>query len=168
VVESNVESIRMFTTRPMAHYAGERRPALIYLGQSLRRFEDLRLLTGQSQFVDDIMLPGMLHAVVLRSPHAHATITSMEVAAARRATGVVSVVTASDLEHVTAHLPTRRNADADELRPPEHPVHGRGHTVDVEATAQSVSCQPWRHRPPSPMRSWMRYLPGASAISIRP
>ena len=95
---------------------------MIYLGQSLRRFEDHRLLTGQSQFVDDITLPDMLHAVVLRSPHAHASITSMEVAAARHATGVVAVVTASDLEQVAAHIPTRRNADADEFRPPEHPV----------------------------------------------
>ncbi|MEE9150144.1 MAG: xanthine dehydrogenase family protein molybdopterin-binding subunit [Candidatus Tectomicrobia bacterium] len=95
---------------------------MIYLGQSLRRFEDHRLLTGQSRFVDDITLPGMLHAVVLRSPHAHAAITSIDVAAARHATGVVSVVTASDLEHVAAHIPTRRNTDADELRSPEHPV----------------------------------------------
>jgi carbon-monoxide dehydrogenase large subunit len=98
---------------------------LIYLGQSLRRFEDHRLLTGQSQFVDDLTLPGMLHAVVLRSPHAHAAITSIEVVAARRATGVVAVVTASDLEQVAAHIPTRRNADADEISPPEHPVLAR-------------------------------------------
>jgi carbon-monoxide dehydrogenase large subunit len=67
----------------------------------------------------------MLHAVVLRSPHAHAAITSIEVVAARRATGVVAVVTASDLEQVAAHIPTRRNADADELSPPEHPVLAR-------------------------------------------
>jgi carbon-monoxide dehydrogenase large subunit len=98
---------------------------VIYLGQSLRRFEDPRLLTGQGRFVDDITLPGMLHAVVLRSPHAHAAITSIDVGAARHATGVVAVVTAADLEHVATHIPTRRNADADELRPPEHPVLAR-------------------------------------------
>ena len=107
----------------MARLCRRKEAALIYLGQSLRRFEDHRLLTGQSRFVDDITLPGMLHAVVLRSPHAHAAITSIDVAAARHATGVVSVVTASDLEQVAAHIPTRRNTDADELRSPEHPVH---------------------------------------------
>ncbi len=96
------------------------------MGQSLRRFEDHRLLTGESQFVDDMMLPDMLHAVVLRSPHAHATISSIETAAARHTTGVVAVITASDLEHVAAHIPTRRNADADELMPPEHPVLATG------------------------------------------
>ena len=106
----------------MARLCRRKEAALIYLGQSLRRFEDHRLLTGQSRFVDDITLPGMLHAVVLRSPHAHAAITSIDVAAARHAPGVVSVVTASDLEHVAAHIPTRRNTDADELWPPEHPV----------------------------------------------
>jgi carbon-monoxide dehydrogenase large subunit len=97
----------------------------MYLGQPLRRFEDHRLLTGQSRFVDDMTLPGMLHAVVLRSPHAHAAITSMDITAAGRATGVVAVVTASDLEHVAARIPTRRNAGADEIRPPEHPVLAR-------------------------------------------
>jgi carbon-monoxide dehydrogenase large subunit len=98
---------------------------VIYLGQSLRRVEDHRLLTGQSQFVDDMTLPGMLHAVVLRSPHAHAAITSIDMTTARHTTGVVAVVTALDLEHVAAHIPTRRNADADELSPPEHPVLAR-------------------------------------------
>jgi carbon-monoxide dehydrogenase large subunit len=91
----------------------------------LRRFEDHRLLTGRSQFIDDMTLPGMLHAAVLRSPHAHATITAIEVTAARQTTGVVAVVTASDLEEVAAPIPTRRNAEADELRPPEHPVLAR-------------------------------------------
>ncbi len=99
---------------------------MIYSGQSLKRFEDQRLLTGQSRFVDDIVLPNMLHAVVLRSPHAHAAITSMDVTVARRAAGVVSVVTAADMAHVAAHVPTRRNADADELSPPEHPVLASG------------------------------------------
>ena len=77
---------------------------MIYSGQSLRRFEDHRLLTGQSRFVDDIRLPGMLHAVVLRSPHAHAAIASLDVSAARNAPGVVSVVTAEDMPPVAAHL----------------------------------------------------------------
>jgi len=98
---------------------------LPYVGQSLKRFEDHRLLTGQGQFIDDMTFPGMLHAVVLRSPHAHAVLTSLEVTAARQAPGVVAVVTAADLEHVAAHIPTRRNVDADALRPPEHPVLAR-------------------------------------------
>ena len=95
---------------------------MIYTGQSLRRFEDHRLLTGQTRFVDDIELPGMLHALVLRSPHAHAAITAIDASAARHAAGVVAVVTAPDLAPVAAHIPARRNTDADELLPPDHPV----------------------------------------------
>ena len=56
---------------------------MTYLGQALKRAEDPRLITGQGVFVDDINLPGMLHVAVLRSPHAHARIKSVDTAAAR-------------------------------------------------------------------------------------
>ena len=62
----------------------ERRPAAVYTGQSMKRVEAPRLLTGQGMFLDDITFPGMLHAAVLRSPHAHAHITSLDTAAATR------------------------------------------------------------------------------------
>src|SRR5262247_1547139 len=86
----------------------ERRPPVVYTGQSVKRFEDPRLLTGQGTFLDDLTLPGMLHAAVLRSPHAHAHITSIETAVARRMPGVVAVLTAEDLEGVVEPLPTRQ------------------------------------------------------------
>jgi len=68
-----------------------------YIGQSIKRFEDPRLLLGEGRFVDDMQLPGMLHAVALRSPHAHARIVSIDAEAARRLPGVVTVLTARDL-----------------------------------------------------------------------
>jgi aerobic carbon-monoxide dehydrogenase large subunit len=52
-------------------------------GVRVERREDLPLLTGQGSYTDDLKLPGMLHAAVLRSPHAHAQIRSIEVARAR-------------------------------------------------------------------------------------
>ena len=55
---------------------------MTYVGQSLKRFEDHRLLAGGSSYVDDIKLPGMVHALVLRSPHAHARIRSIDASAA--------------------------------------------------------------------------------------
>ena len=64
----------------------------------------------------------MLHALVLRSPHAHATIRSIDTTAASSSTGVVSVVTALDLAEAVRNVPTRGNIDADVLKPPEHPV----------------------------------------------
>jgi aerobic carbon-monoxide dehydrogenase large subunit len=67
----------------------------------------------------------MLHAAVLRSPHAHARITAVATAAARHMPGVVSVFTAADLEGVVEPIPTRRETEAEELRPPVHPVLAR-------------------------------------------
>jgi aerobic carbon-monoxide dehydrogenase large subunit len=66
-------------------------------GAAIRRNEDARLLRGQALFVDDVELPGMLHAAFLRSNLAHATIRSIDVSAARAREGVVAVYTAEDL-----------------------------------------------------------------------
>ena len=66
-------------------------------GAPIRRNEDARLLRGQALFVDDVELPGMLHAAFLRSNLAHATIRSIDVSAARAREGVVAVYTAEDL-----------------------------------------------------------------------
>jgi len=66
-------------------------------GAPIRRNEDKRLLTGQALFVDDVELPGMVHAAFLRSNVAHAAIRSIDVAAARARDGVVAVYTAADL-----------------------------------------------------------------------
>ena len=68
-----------------------------YFGERVQRNEDERLLTGRALFVDDVELPGMLHAAFLRSPHAHARIRAIDVSAARRREGVVAVYTAADL-----------------------------------------------------------------------
>ena len=45
-----------------------------YIGAPIARKEDLRFLTGRARYVDDVKLPGMLHAAIVRSPHAHARI----------------------------------------------------------------------------------------------
>lgn len=68
-----------------------------YVGSSIRRKEDARLLTGRGRFVADITLPRTLHVAFVRSPFAHARIASIDVAAARAAPGVAAVVTAADL-----------------------------------------------------------------------
>src|SRR5262245_15505378 len=65
--------------------------------RSQKRLEDDRLLKGQGQFSDDLNQPGQAWMAVLRSPHAHARIASINVAEARRAPGVAAVYTAADL-----------------------------------------------------------------------
>src|ERR1700681_715774 len=66
-------------------------------GEPVKRNEDRRLLTGQALFIDDIELPGMLHAAFLRSAVAHGRIRGIDVSAARARPGVVAVYTAADL-----------------------------------------------------------------------
>jgi aerobic carbon-monoxide dehydrogenase large subunit len=71
-----------------------------YMGNSVPRKEDPTLLTGHSNFTDDIRLPGMLHMAFLRSPYAHARITSIDASAARERPGIVAVFTSGDLADV--------------------------------------------------------------------
>jgi carbon-monoxide dehydrogenase large subunit len=68
-----------------------------FIGQRMTRTEDPRLLTGQALFVDDVEIPGMLHAAFLRSDYAHARLKSIDVSAARERPGVVAVYTAEDM-----------------------------------------------------------------------
>jgi carbon-monoxide dehydrogenase large subunit len=66
------------------------------IGESVRRHEDLRFLTGKGRYIDDIRLPNQAHAIVLRSPHAHARINGIDAKAALAMPGVLLVVTPDD------------------------------------------------------------------------
>ncbi len=67
------------------------------VGQAIKRREDPQLITGQGSFLDDIKLPGMTHACVLRSPYAHAKIKSIDTSKAKAYPGVVAVFTGEDM-----------------------------------------------------------------------
>jgi aerobic carbon-monoxide dehydrogenase large subunit len=84
----------------MAEIVAER-----YTGASIKRSEDPRILTGAGRYVDDIKLPGMLHAAFVRSPLAHARVLSVDVSAARALPGVAAVLTGADLEAMTVPGP---------------------------------------------------------------
>ena len=99
------------------------------IGQAALRKEDHRLLTGGGCYIDDIRLPGEAFVYMLRSPHAHAAITSIDTTAARAAPGVIAVLTGVDAErdnvarvpclaHVTPDLvdPVRRVLATDRVR----------------------------------------------------
>jgi CO/xanthine dehydrogenase Mo-binding subunit len=68
-----------------------------YVGSRLKRPDDPRLLTGRGRYVDDIALPRMVHAVLVRSVHAHARVARLDLDAARRAPGVVAVLAGADV-----------------------------------------------------------------------
>src|SRR5437660_3846627 len=68
------------------------------IGQPVRRREDLRLLTGKGRYSADVNLPGQAYAAMVRSPHAHALIRAIDIAAARAMPGILAVLTAEDVQ----------------------------------------------------------------------
>jgi aerobic carbon-monoxide dehydrogenase large subunit len=96
------------------------------LAQPVRRVEDPRLLKGAGRYTDDIVLPGMLFGVVLRSPHAAAAITRLDTAAAAALPGVAGIYTAADLKaDGIGPLPCAalvENRDGTPQAAPPHPV----------------------------------------------
>jgi carbon-monoxide dehydrogenase large subunit len=77
----------------------------LYVGRSLLRREDRRLLTGQGQFIADLVLPHMLHAVLVRSPMAHARIRSVDLSRAATAPGVALALNGADLLQLLPPVP---------------------------------------------------------------
>jgi aerobic carbon-monoxide dehydrogenase large subunit len=104
------------------------------IGQPVRRREDRRLLTGKGRYSDDVNLPGQVHAVMLRSPYAHARIGAIDSRAAQRMPGVLAVLTgrdflADDLQPIPllsrghpADLTLRNRDGSGPLVPPQHPI----------------------------------------------
>ena len=82
---------------------------LKWIGKNIKRVEDPRLLTGQGRYIDDIDLPNMLQAAVLRSTRAHARIKSIDVSAAAALKSVVKVLTGADVARATGPLPCFSN-----------------------------------------------------------
>jgi carbon-monoxide dehydrogenase large subunit len=94
-----------------------------WVGRPLKRREDHRLLVGSGRYVDDISPPGCAHVVLLRSPHAHARVARLDVEAARRAPGVVAIVTGAEVKHLQ---PMPVNRIMPDMRVPPHPIIGDG------------------------------------------
>jgi len=93
------------------------------LGTRLLRKEDPALLTGESVFTNDMKIPGALYMAVLRSPYAHARITSIDTSAAAALPGVRAVYTGADLaDSWAAPMPCAWPVTEDMLNPPHHPL----------------------------------------------
>jgi carbon-monoxide dehydrogenase large subunit len=90
------------------------------IGMPLRRKEDARLLTGRGRYLDDIRVPGLLHAAVVRSPHAHARIRGVDARAAQARPGVIAVLTAAELPECAVGVPPLITGPA--LRAYGHPA----------------------------------------------
>jgi aerobic carbon-monoxide dehydrogenase large subunit len=102
---------------------------LPHIGESLRRKEDYRFLTGAGQYTDDINLPNQRYAVFVRSPHAHAAINSIDTTRAEAMPGVAKVFTGKDIEGKMGGLPCGwliTSTDGTPMKEPPHPVLAQG------------------------------------------
>src|ERR1700739_4870551 len=116
-------------------------PALEFGRARLRR-EDERLITGQTNWTDNIQLPGMLHIAFLRSPYAHARITSVNVSAARSEPGVIAAYSGADFAAEQGSLPCAWPVTPDIVIPAHPPM-----AVDeVRYVGEAVACVVARDR----------------------
>ena len=96
---------------------------LPHIGESLLRKEDYRFLTGAGNYTDDINLANQTYAVFVRSPHAHAVVKSIDLAAAKALPGVVEIFTGKDIEGKMGGLPCGwliNNPDGTPMKEPMH------------------------------------------------
>jgi len=84
--------------KPTGHYK--------WIGKSIKRLEDPKLLLGRGTYIDDVRLPGMLHAAMLRSPHAHARIRTIDKSKAEALLGVIAVMTGAEAAAYSGPLPS--------------------------------------------------------------
>ena len=95
-------------------------PKTPYVGRAMKRVEDPRLIKGIGTYVDDLRMPGLVHAAILRSPHAHARIRRIDVSAARKLPGVLGVFTGADVNEACGLIPCA--AAIPDLKAPKHTV----------------------------------------------
>ncbi len=144
---------------------------MTYVGQPVKRIEDVRLVTGKGSFVDDIKLPEMLHGAVLRSLHAHALLRSVDTSAARDLPGVVAVLTGSDIAGVLADIPTREmdaERSPDELNVPEQPPLARDKVCYVgQPVANVVARDPYLARDAMELGDYFAALWHQVGVNVR-
>jgi len=113
------------------------------IGARVLRKEDHRLLTGRGRYVDDIRIEGLLHAAIVRSPHAHATIRNIDGGRALQLPGVVAALSARDLPECAAGVPPLVSSPA--MRAYRHPAIADEVARHVgEAVAVVVADDPYR------------------------
>lgn len=94
-----------------------------FIGKSVKRIEDKRFITGKGRYTDDINLPGMTHAYILRSPYAHARIKSIDTSAAAAMQGVVTIMTGDEVGHYGVPCGWQVNfKNGETMKEPPHPL----------------------------------------------
>ncbi|MDE8344854.1 MAG: xanthine dehydrogenase family protein molybdopterin-binding subunit [Acidocella sp.] len=114
-------------------------------GRNIRRVEDERLITGRGRYVGNIATDGVAELVFVRSPHAHAEITGLDVSAARTAPGVIAVYTVEDLEEAgigaIGTIPMFKRADGSDIAAPPRFLLAKGRVRHVGEPVVAIVAQ---------------------------
>lgn len=105
-----------------------------FIGQSVKRVEDKRFLTGKGKYTDDIVLPGQTYACIVRSPYAHARIVNIDKSAAEAHDGVVAVFVGKDIDEAIGGVPCGWQVDfknGETMKEPPHPLLVRNKALHV-------------------------------------
>ncbi|MFN8355380.1 MAG: xanthine dehydrogenase family protein molybdopterin-binding subunit [Spirosomataceae bacterium] len=95
-----------------------------YIGQSVKRLEDKRFITGKGRYTDDLKLHGMVYAHFVRSPYAHARVNSIDISAAQEMEGIVAIYTGDDIKDING-VPCGWQVNfknGETMREPKHPI----------------------------------------------
>ncbi len=111
---------------------------LKYVGQSIARVDGVEKVTGKAKFTGDLVIPGMLHGKILRSPYAHARIKSIDAARAEALTGVVAVLTAADISNTKPYYSGRPVIAIDKVRYAGEPVAAVA-AVDLRTAEEALA-----------------------------
>ena len=140
------------------------------MGHSLKRKEDPRFLRGQGNYVDDVVLPGMLHMDIVRSPYAHAKIKKIDTAAALKVPGVLAVITGETLAGFKLHWMPTLMSDTQMVLPTEKVMYQSQEVAAVVATdryaaADGVEAVQVDYEPlPVVVDPWKAILPDAPVL----
>src|SRR3954468_14728328 len=111
-------------------------PQICGMGHSMKRKEDPRFLRGRGNYVDDVVLPGMLHMDIVRSPFAHAKIKAIKTEAALKVPGVLAVITGETLAKYNLHWMPTLMSDTQMVLPVEKVMYQAQEVAAVLATSR--------------------------------
>ena len=114
-------------------------PEIGGMGHSVKRKEDPRFLRGQGNYVDDVVLPGMLYLDIVRSPYAHATIKNIDTSKALAIPGVLAVITGKDLEKYNLHWMPTLMSDTQMVLPVDKVMYQAQEVAAVLATDRYIA-----------------------------
>ncbi len=109
------------------------------MGHSVKRKEDPRFIRGQGEYIDDLVLPGMLWLDIVRSPYAHATIKGIDATEALKIPGVLAVITGADLEKAGLHWMPTLAGDKQMVLPTDTVMYQAQEVAAVVATSRYIA-----------------------------